>query len=64
MQNRFEELKKISHDHKPEDLADMLTFSEGIHISCKMVNNEAWDKYLQEYATDFLEEIRQKYSKK
>ncbi len=63
MQGKFEELKKVSHDYKPEELADMLTFDEGIKMACKMVSNDDRDETLKKYATKFLEKLRQKYPK-
>lgn len=57
----YTKLKQKSCSYNPSDLADRLGFDEALHLACDMLNNEEWDESLQEYATNFLEELRKKY---
>lgn len=58
MKNSYTELKKKSNDYTPLKLASLVGFDEGLRIAYDMLNNEEWDEDLQEYSTNFLEELR------
>lgn len=58
------ELKQKSENYKPSELINNLGFENAIHLAHQMLNNQEWDQSLQEFATNLLEEIREKYSEK
>lgn len=60
----YMELKKKSNYYNPSELALLISFDEGLRTACDMLNNAEWDEDLQEYATNFLEELRKKDPKK
>lgn len=57
----YTELKQKSNQYNPLDLVNVLDFDGALSMACDMLNNEEWDRILQEYATNLLEEIRNKY---
>jgi tetratricopeptide (TPR) repeat protein len=49
---------------KPAILVDSLRFEEAVEIAKCMINNEKWDRNLQEYGVEVLEELRRRYPEK
>lgn len=58
---KYEELKLLSKSSTPKELANKLSFDDGLFLAKNLLNNDEWDDELQEYATNLLEEIREKH---
>ena len=56
------EWRKLAQLYSPRDLARTLSFKDALCAAYRMLCNEDWDENLQEYAINFLYEIRKVYS--
>lgn len=60
----YKELKQRSINYTPTNLVADLGFMEALSIARLMLLNDEWDESLQTYATNILEEIKNKYPEK
>ena len=56
------EWRRLAQLYTPRDLARTLSFKDALCAAYRMLCNEDWDENLQEYAINFLYEIRKVYS--
>lgn len=60
----YSKLKEQVSLFRPSELVDILKFNKSLEMALNMLNNEEWEESLQEYGTELLEAMREKYPEK
>ena len=62
--SKYKMLKKKTENFSSSELAQLVSFKEGIRIACDMLRNDEHDDELHIYAVNFLKNLRKTYREK
>lgn len=54
---------KLTSSYSPSEIVKALSFKDGLRLAYRLLYNDGWDEYLQDYAIKLLYELREFYSK-